>query len=120
MRISKSLSVLVSIFMSVMMSNLPGIAVAETARMIPTVNVVNDITREQAEQKISEFLKRSDVRNELMKRGLSADEANQRLASLSEQEVRQLSAQMDRAQYGGDILIAILLIVLIIFLIKRI
>lgn len=118
MRISKTLSVSVSMFMSVWLSNIPSVAFAET--MIPTTTVVSELTREQTQAKINDFLKRSDVRNELMKREVSADEVSQRLASLNEQELRQLSSQMDQAQYGGDILVAILLVVLIIFLIKRI
>lgn len=104
--------------MSIILTNLPAVAVSEA--MIPTSVVVQELTRAQAEQKINDFLSRSDVRDALMKQGLSADEASQRLASLNEQELRQLSSQMDQAKYGGDILVAILLVVLIIFLIKRI
>ena len=118
MRISKTLSVSVSMFMSIWLSNIPTVALAQT--MIPTTVVVTELNREQTQAKINDFLSRSDVRNELMKRGVSADEVTQRLASLNEQELRQLSSQMDQAQYGGDILIAILIVVLIIFLIKRI
>lgn len=105
--------------MSVILTNLPAVTMAETL-MIPTTTVVAELTRAQTEAKINDFLNRTDVRNELMKRGLSSDEVTQRLASLNEQELRQLSSQMDQAQYGGDILFAILIVVLIIFLIKRI
>jgi hypothetical protein len=120
MKFSKTFSVSVCIFMSTILSNVPAIAMVESANaMISTNAVVTELTREQNQAKINNFLSRSDVRNELMKRGLSSEEVTQRLASLNEKEMRQLSAQMDQAQYGGDILFAILIVVLIIFLIKR-
>lgn len=41
--------------------------------------------------------------------GLSADEVDSRLASLSDQEIRQLPGQVSEARAGEDILVAILL-----------
>ncbi len=120
MRISKSLSKSVAVFMALFISNVPATAAVVTDQMISTSSVAADLTRAQAQANIENILQNGNVREELMKRGLSADEITSRLASLSENEMRQLSGQMDQARAGGDILVAILVVVLIIFLIKRI
>lgn len=108
-----------SFMMCFVLSNIPAIAVANQA-MISTQAVVAELDRAQTEQKISEYLSRTEVKEELMKRGVSAEEVSSRLASLSETELRALSSQVEQARAGGDILVTILIVVLIIFLIKRI
>lgn len=108
----------VAMFMAFMMTNLPHIAAAES-QMLPTTELVTQINRAQAEDKVENYLKMDEVKKALAARGISPTEMSARLASLSDQELRQLSDQLDQARYGGDILIAILVVVLIIFLIKR-
>ena len=110
--------------LSLCLSHLPNVAFAEVAinqanQMVPTSVVVEDYNRQQVEAKVLNFLNKDDVQKKLVSQGLSADEAKSRIASLSNQELQSLSKQIDQAQYGGDILVAILLVVLIIFLIKR-
>ncbi len=112
--------------MSFLISPIPNVALAESLMsqnvgMISTSSVLAEQTRASAEQDIQEFLLTSaELQKELLKQGLSADEVSQRLASLSEPEIRQLSSQVKEARAGGDILVAILIVVLIIYLIKRI
>ncbi len=118
MRFSKGLSKFVAIFMAMFISNVPSTVFAEA--MISTSVVAAELTRAQAQANVENILQRTDVRAELLKRGVAPDEITSRLASLSETELRELSGQMDQARAGGDILIAILVVVLIIFLIKRI
>lgn len=126
MTISRKLRTFLAFVLVLLLSNIPHAAMAEVAqvthpKMIPATDVVEELTREQANANIESFLKRADVRKELMAKGLSEGEVKLRIASLSETELKQLSKQMDQARAGGDgILVAILLIVLIIFLIKRI
>lgn len=116
---SKRFRVIVSFLMCIWMSNAPAVAVADVA-MISTSSVVADLDRAQAEQNVKSFLSQENVRQALIERGVSADEVSSRLASLSEAEMKQLSGQVEQARAGGDILVAILIVVLIIFLIKRI
>ena len=111
--------------LALLMSNLPHVVFAETVKssaspMIPATTVVAELTRAQALANVQDFLSKPEVRQQLAKSGLSEREAELRVASLSETELKQLSNQMDQARAGGDILVAILLVVLIIFLIKRI
>ncbi len=118
MRISKRLSLFVSVTMSLLLSNIPSVAFAEG--MISTSVVVAELNRVEEQKNVENFLQRNDVREELIKRGVAPDEVSSRLASLSTLELRQLSAQLDQARAGGDILVTVLLVVLIIYLIKRI
>ncbi len=106
--------------MAALLTNAPQIVTAETAMMmIPTSSVVAEMTKEQASNEVASFLKRSEVQQQLMERGLSANEVEQRLAALSQSELNSLALQMQEARAGGDILVTILVIVLIIFLIQR-
>ncbi len=115
----------ICIVMAVLLTNVH-IAVAETAasEMIPTVNVVEEMSRAESVRNITEIISRDDVQAELQKAGLSKDEITQRLATLSDSEIRELTKQMDQARYGGEavtgILVVVVLVLLIIFLAKRV
>jgi hypothetical protein len=115
----------IAIFVSILMTNIPHIAWAQAAdEMIPTSVVVEQMSRAQTREKIAGHLNRAEVRSELAKYGVSPEEAQLRIASLSDQELRQLASQMDQAMYGGEpvvgILIVVVLVLLIIFLVKRV
>lgn len=93
------------------------------AGMLSTTEALHEMNRTQGEADIQEFLKRDDVQRQLMKVGLSQEEAQKRVASLSDAEVKKLSTDIQKATAGGDIggiLVTVLLVVLIIYLIKRI
>ena len=119
MLFSNSFKMTGAIAMTAMISNVPAIALAEL-QMISTQEVVNEVSRTEALNNVNNFLGRTDVQKLLIERGLSAEEATLRVASLSQAELNRLSGQIEQAKAGGDVLVAILLVVLIIFLIKRI
>ncbi|MGZ3774774.1 MAG: PA2779 family protein [Pseudobdellovibrionaceae bacterium] len=119
MLFSKSFKVAGSVFMSTILTNAPTVVMAE-AQMIPTHIVAAEFDRSESIKNVHDFLNRDDVQKLLMERGLSKEEAYSRVASLSESELKQLNGQIAQAKAGGDILVAVLIIVLIIFLIKRI
>lgn len=121
MNLSKS-KVVCAYTMSAVLTNAPQMAFAEAAsnlKMVPTTQIVMELSQAEAEARVNDFLKRDDVRQELMARGVSADEAGLRLASLSKTELNNLATQMEQARAGGDILLTILVVILIIFLIQR-
>ena len=108
-------------FLSLTISHLPNVAAAEVLPgLISTSQVVSDLNRQQAEQDVQELLSKDEVKTQLMKYGISSEEASQRVASLSDMELKNLQDQVIEARAGGDILLTILVVVLIIFLIKRI
>lgn len=107
------------------LSHLPEAVAGEvaTGRMITTQEAVADVTRGEAESKIRAQLDREEVKEKLATLGVDADEAKMKLASLSDQELQQMAAQMEKAQFGGDvtgILVVVVLVLLIIFLAKRV
>jgi hypothetical protein len=120
----RPLRVMWAFVMAFFMTNLPHLAYAEsTDKMIPTSIVAEQLSRAQAQTKVQDYLNRDDIKKELLKRGVSPEEVSQRLAGLSDHELRQLAGQMDQALYGGSvagILIVVVLVLLIIYLAKRI
>lgn len=93
------------------------------ANMISTTEALHEYSRTEAESHVTDFLKREDVKQELIKLGVGAEEATLRLASLSDSELKQMSKQIEAGQAGGDIigiLTVVLLVLLIIYLAKRI
>ena len=129
MKLSSLTKIFTITAMTILMSHIPDVVLADTViqkqkqmagQMIPASSVLADITRENAQKDVENYISKSDVQAELMKHGLTADEVNSRLASLSDQEMRQLSGQVQQARAGGDILITVLVVILIIYLIQRI
>lgn len=105
--------------LSLMLSHLPQVAFAES-QMISTAQVAEELSRTEARQQVENYLEKPELRKALLARGISPDEVSARLATLSDSELRQMATEMNSAQYGGDILLAILLVVLIIYFAKRI
>ncbi len=123
----KTIKKIVAVTLSIMLSNVPQIFAAEQAQseqMISTMTWVGEQNREQTLEKVQAFLSRSDIGAQLAQTGYSASEVKARMASLSDAELQHLSAEMDKATYGGDgvggILIVVVLVLLIIYLAKRI
>ena len=105
------------------LSSLPQVAFAETvahSKMISTATVIEQFNRKATQEKVANYLNQQDIEKKLVEQGVSVDEAKQRIASLSDVELQNLSQQIDKAQYGGDILFTILIVILIIYLVKRI
>lgn len=93
------------------------------AGMITTDAVVEVMTRTQTEAKVMEFMSRGDVKEQMVKLGVSPEEASVRVAHLSDADLRKVAGEIDHSTAGGDlggILVLILVIVLIIYLVKRI
>lgn len=109
--------ILLFLVLSFVFIEMPLVQSKAYAGMISTQVAVEDLTKDR--NQIKDFVQRDEVKKELIKYGVTADEAARRIASLSDKEVKDLSAQINHAQAGG-ILVAILIIVLIIILIKKI
>lgn len=120
MRISSTTRVLCSVMMSLILTNIPAVALAEDGGMISTSAVAAEMSRTQAQERVQNFLSQDNVRRQLIERGVPPDEVSQRMASLSDSELRQMAGQMEQARAGGDILVTVLIVLLIIYLIQRI
>ena len=123
----KKCRVWLALFMSFVMGYVPTYATAQGVApaaagggMITTSAVIADISRKPMEQNVLNALRHEDVKQALLQNGVSADEVGRRVASLSDSELRELSGQLNQARAGGDVLVTILVVVLIIFLVRRI
>ena len=85
-----------------------------------TEQALAEVSQSDAKKEVNSFFEKDEVRKMLHERGVSDAEINQRIASLSDHELQSLSSQIHQARAGGDILLTVLLIVLIIFFAKRI
>lgn len=114
------------VVLAVMLTRVPQLQAAQAAQeqMISTAAWVSQTEREQMADKVVQFIERGDVAKELVKSGVDPQEARSRVASLSDAELQQLSTEIDKAHYGGDgvvgILLVVILVLLIVFLVKRI
>lgn len=71
------------------------------AGMVATGQVVSAA---QEREKISAFLDRTDVLEQLQQQGISSQEARARVNSLTDEEAHHLAGKLDQLPAGGDIL----------------
>lgn len=123
MKFNRKLETAVIYTMTLLISNAPQLAMSQptqTLSMIPTSSLVIELTEVEAQENISNFLSRADVQQQLMSSGLSQEEVALRLATLSRSEMNKLSSQITEARAGGDLVVAVLLVLVILILIGRI
>jgi hypothetical protein len=119
------LKALICMVMAFLMTGVPNVVLAETSmKMISTAAVVEELSRAETQAKIETILGDAEVKSRLSKLGLSENEISLRLATLSDAELRQMAAQLDEARFGGEpvtgILVIVVLVLLIIFLARRV
>tara|TARA_B100001971_G_C18268000_1_gene596033 strand:+ start:31268 stop:31633 length:366 start_codon:yes stop_codon:yes gene_type:complete len=96
-----------------------GTVLAKTqTQLVSTIEVVNEVDAEQAKAEVSEIVNSKELKAEFQKYGLTAEEVDQRLASLSDKEILDLHKNAKQAQAGG-LLLEVLLVILIIYFAKR-
>jgi hypothetical protein len=81
------------------------------AALITTDRVIGAQPASGAEferRKVEAFLQRQDVRDQMIAFGVDPEEAQTRVASLSDGEIRQISGQIDRLPAGQGVLVALI------------
>lgn len=111
--------------LSVMLTRVPQLQAATQAegKMISTMEWVNEQSRKEMVDKVTKFMNRDDVATQLTANGVNPTEAQLRVASLSDAELQHLSTEIDKSTYGGSVagvLIIVVLVLLIIYLAKRV
>jgi len=91
---------LISLLIMVMISLNIQIPLAHAA-MVSTNQIVEKQQMSQEREKIIAFLQRADVAQELQLQGVSAIDASQRVAQLSDSEVELLASKIDQLPAGG-------------------
>jgi hypothetical protein len=74
----------------------------------------------QERAKISAFLDRSDVIEQMQKQGVTASEAKARVYALTDDEAHNIAGKLDQLPAGGDGIIGALVFVFIVLLITDI
>ena len=90
---------------------------------MPTDAVADSAGGADARGRLMHYLAREDLRAALAAQGLDPEEAQARVACLTDAEVQQIAGQLDQLPAGGDglgIIIAVLVIVLLVILILKV
>lgn len=87
--------------------------------IIGTMEMLEEMDREQAQKEIHEVLDKKELKELLLKNGLDQKEVSARVASLSDSELLSLQTEIKEAKAGG-ILTTILVVILIIYFAQRI
>ena len=91
------------------------------AALISTEDVVRQANPSNDREKVTAFLKRQDVRQQLVFLGVDVREADARVATLSDQEIAKIAGQIDQmpAGQGVEAILVIALLVLLIILVAK-
>lgn len=114
---------IIAFMISFSLTEMPIMRAHAAGGLISTQEAVTDFNRAMGEQNLKDFMKRSDVKDKLVAMGLDPAEADRRIASLSDKEVKRLNNDIEKAQAAGSvtgILVVVLLVILIIYYARRI
>jgi hypothetical protein len=81
-------------------------ALVTTDRVIGGPGIGGDAQHER--RKVDAFLQRQDVRDQMVAFGVDPEEAQARVASLSDREIRQIAGQIDRLPAGQGVIVALI------------
>lgn len=81
-----------------------GLPMVAHAGIVSSEQAFSSPSQSDARAKVSAVLARADVRAGFAERGLSAEQAQERVKALSDDEVVALAGRIDQAPAGGDIL----------------
>jgi hypothetical protein len=96
-----------------------GMPMVAQAGIVSSSEAMASTAQSDARAKVAAVLAREDVRAGMAERGLSVEQAQERVRAMSDDEVASLAGRIDQAPVGGDIL-GILFTVFIILLITDI
>jgi hypothetical protein len=112
----------ISILMIIFIINLITPIQPVFAALIDTGTYLEKEKIDNAREKISVFLSKKKVTRLMLQQGVNPEEVSRRIANLSDQEVMQISEQIDNLPAGGEgmgFIIGILLIVLLVVVILK-
>ncbi|MDX1796865.1 MAG: DUF6627 family protein [Hydrogenovibrio sp.] len=105
-----------TIAFSMILTLLSSLVLPAQAAMVGTGELLHQQSMANERAKLSAFLQRDEVKNELISVGVSPAQVDERVASLTDDEVMQINHQMDAMPAGGDVL-GIVVLIFVIFVI---
>lgn len=105
------------LILSLMMGTMPLAVQAQPGQLISTQSALDAAQVDADRERIGNLLARADVREQLVNYGVELNEVEARVAALSDQEVRQMTEQLDKMPAGANAVVGALLTVFIILLV---
>ena len=90
---------------------------SSNAAMIGTENAIDQTLTTQNRDKVEAFMTRTDVREQMQKMGVNADDATSRVASMTDQEVSKVAGKIDELPAAGGGAATVLIVLLIVFIV---
>ena len=112
-RVEKSVSILMTAVLVMITVPLPSVFAA----MVSTDRILLNRETRDASDQLRSFLDRKDVQFYLTTRGIDPAEAQARIDSLSDAEIRQIADKIEQLPAGGDFWGTVLFISIIAFLV---
>ena len=107
----------VGLSLAVLMLILSGPCQSAMAAMIGTESVINADQAQNARQYLSSLLARQDVKNALLSQGIDPREAENRMASLTDEEAIRVADQLQEFPAGGGFFTTLLIIAFLVFVV---
>jgi hypothetical protein len=117
LRFSRAIALTMTLVL--LIDSLP-VGVAQAA-LITTDRVIGDQASgddaQHERSRVDAFLQRQDVRDQMVAFGVDPEEAQTRVASLSDREIRQIAGQIDRLPAGQGVIVALIGAAVFVFLV---
>ena len=88
------------------------------AGIVGTDSYLSEQTAQQDRENLRSLMSRSEVRSMLEMNGLTVDQAQERVDSLTDKEVSQMAKKFDELPAAGDAGVVILVIVLVVLILE--
>lgn len=93
---------------------------AVAAPIAPEAVLAGAVTATEAREQVMTWMQRDDVRQQMSRLGVSAEQAGERVAALSDDEVRDLAGKLDQARVAGNGVIGAIVFVFLVLLVTDI
>lgn len=94
-----------------------GLTPAVEARLIGTQEAIQITQREEQLDRISRILFRSEVQEQMLAHGVEPKDVKDRLAVLTDEELRQLANRLQDMPAGGDSVLAVIGVIFVVLII---
>jgi hypothetical protein len=88
------------------------------AGMVGTQSLIQGVSAELERERVLRTLEREEVRQALAAHGLTVEQAKARVNMLTQQEVRQLAAHLDSLPAGGNGLLVLVIVALVVVILE--
>lgn len=93
---------------------------AVAAPIAPEAALAGAASATEAREQVMTWMQRDDVRQQMSRLGVSAEQAGERVAALSDDEVRDLAGKLDQARVAGNGVIGAIVFVFLVLLVTDI